>query len=441
MQGLKFFPFFFFTLFYTSQAKVLIIHNEDIPLGEKLSKEYISLHQLQDARELGIPLPLSEKITWNQFQKIVKLPLRRHLQQLKKIPKVVLTTYGIPLFVQRKDKLYSLDQLLSLIDWQGNIGNHPIENPYFHRLSEPKKGLPLLVARLDAPTPKLAQSLIKRWALAKQFGLYRRFLPHPQNKAEIQLLKKNALAVQRPNLYEITQIHEIQYLELYDNSQQYKRLQASKKSLPPGAIVIHHHQNKFQYQKFRSYQKSRSSKALYLGASTFLGSQQIDNVKSDLFDSEHFWMRLLHGESYIEAVYGSLLSLGGSFIFIGDPLSRPFHSNSFKAYEQLFNTKQLSEQNKSFHYHLSIAKDWWLLYQYNIDWQQGNLDLSIAKLNGAMLLRPNPSIFKELLLNFHYQLGQTSKFNIELNKWKSLKTNSYEKNLIKYYESLKSALP
>lgn len=79
--------------------ELLLITNRNMPQGRALAEHYAKVRNVPPGRILEIPLPVTEEVDYEQYERFIQPAVRKHLEEnnLKDQVKCLVTFYGVPL--------------------------------------------------------------------------------------------------------------------------------------------------------------------------------------------------------------------------------------------------------------------------------------------------------------------------------------------------------
>lgn len=414
-------------LFAKEDPSLLILYNKKVPSGKDLVYDYIDHYGLSVNAMYGIDLSTRESISMQDYKACFEQQLSKRLAEDK--PDVILTVYGMPLWVEDDERLRSLDQLLVLGEGVMNLDERLIFNPLLQNPESELASQLIRVCRLDGPSLKQAKVILDQWKQMHWTGCWRRFGLSGIDDKLPQLMKQRGFWVEEKPALNLMPLNELQFLDCHQGQVRELLEMHPKETLAPGAMLLRYHSSSFRDGDFRSLGESDASAACMLGVSFYAGAQKTLRPEEDLFDPLLFLLKFSNGASFAEAAYHAMPNLGGSLLLIGDPLAKPFASQSVERQSQYFERNQLKDPSAEELREFNLAKDWWLMREYFEMWNQGKIDLVLANLKMAIIKRRSP-LFFERLSHCYKQLGKQDEMKPWLGKWPKNHRSPWEKHVL-----------
>lgn len=377
--------------------EVVVVYNTKLPESKDVADHYAQRRAVPTNQVIGLDLPLTEAVTRKDFIELLQRPLLQRLEtaklaefssatnraswlrpaepsfrRLQNTPlRYVVLGYGVPVKILHDPKVVEVlatnmarelhrtdaavdSQLALLLDSEGPapwIGFVP--NPFFGATNasrmRPTNG-PLLVARLDGPTPAIARALVDKALEAETNGLWGRAyfdlrgLTNGPYLAGDQMMGLSALTAMRGGFEVVLDekpetfsagfpiSHAAIYMGWYDQHVSGPFLRA-KAELMPGAFAYHLYS--FSAQTLRTTNDMWTGALLALGAACTMGAVEEPYLSGtpDLYVFLTRWMGL--GFTFGEAAYASLGSVSWQITVVGDPLYCPFGQELKKLHAEL----------------------------------------------------------------------------------------------------------
>lgn len=352
-------------------ASVAVLYNTSDPDGERIARAYLSARAIPEANLVGLPMPVAEEITREQYETAIRTPLTAVFDQrrwwerakdpagniaaVKNRIRVLVTIRGVPLKIANQQaanpkpvplgvnpQLFNhheaaVDSELCILGVQGLSTDGPLRNQYFQSTKPiAAANLPflLLVGRIDAHSPDVCLRMIHDAAAAERTGLWGRAYVDVANKLPEgdkwleEIVDANAregipTVVDRnsetlPTNYPMTQA--AMYYGWYAANRDGALLNPGF-MFKQGAVAAHIHS--FSAVQLRNPQANWSAAILARGAAATVG-----NVYEPYLGPSHnlgiLHQRLLAGFSLVEAAYMAVPVVSWQSIVLGDPLYRPF---------------------------------------------------------------------------------------------------------------------
>lgn len=412
---------------------ICVLYNSNLPRGKIFAQAYATHYELDDSSLLGIAMPLEENISHAIYQSSIAGPLKLWMREKNYPtgqPDVILTVFGVPLFVDDGKRLRSVDRLISILNRKGPpLGEALAVNPFWRGKVQNKENYPVPVSRLDAPTSGDVVMMLNSWKNHSIVGAFKRYLPDKIPSERFHLLKNFGLVVQE-NKEPLPPAAEIQYIEATGEALQ--QMARRHLALAPGAVVVKDSPviSPMRDGPFRSKGKSASSAACLIRAGFYIGrSGETLKEYEDFFDRDAFLAAYLEGASFANAAQAGMAHVGGSILVIGDPLARPFHPMALEHFEKFFETPRPADDSPAVKAMVSDAAVWWFAREALLDWYNGKAHLSIGKLRGSARLRPTTGIYFELAGKLMIESGMDDRLPMLLDAWKHGKLEPYYQNV------------
>lgn len=407
--------------------EVLILFNSNVPTGKELALDYVKLYELTSDSILGIDVPTKETISKEEYLTCFRSQLEKRFEERR--PSVILTVYGIPLWVEEKSRLRSFDQLLVLGEGVEGLDERLILNPLLQSPIPPFASQLVMVSRLDGPSIKQAKLMFSQWKEHKNIGCWRRFAVSGNDKDLEQLILQKGLWLEKSPALNVLALSELQFLHTHQGRLKELREMHRNELLAPGAMMFRYHSTSFRDGDFRSMGSGDASAACLMGTSFFIGAQKTERPEEDLFDPMLFFLKYSQGQKFIEAVYNAMPNLGGSMLILGDPLAKPFSESSLAFQKEYFEKEQLEDPSELELTLYNQAKDWWLIRDYFKLWGKGYAKMVIASLKMAIQNRKS-SVFYEHLVRSYKQIGKKSEMDYVIAKWPESKRSDWDKSFL-----------
>lgn len=407
--------------------KLLILYNKKVPSGKDLVYDYLEHYQLSVNVMMGLDLSTRESISMQDYKTCFEEQLSGRFAESR--PEVILTVYGLPLWVEDGERVRSFDQMLVLGEGALELDERLILNPL---LQNPKSELAsrlIRVSRLDGPSLKQAKLILDQWKKMHFMGCWRRFGLSGIDDELPQLMKQRGFWVEEKPALNLMPLNELQFLDCHQGQLRELLELHPKEKLAPGAMMLRYHSSSFRDGDFRSLGESDASAACLLGASFYVGAQKTLRPEEDLFDPLLFLLNFSNGASFSQAAYQAMPNLAGSLLIIGDPLAKPFSSESLERQRQFFERNQMKNPSDEDLQEFNLAKDWWLMREYFEMWNQGKIEMVLANLKMAIIKRRSP-LFFERLSHCYKQLGKHEDMKPWLGKWPKNRRSPWEKHVL-----------
>lgn len=357
-----------------SPSSVAILYNSAVPESRELAEFYRMARGIPQENVIALDMPVTPVITRDQFEKQIRNPLRRHFDSkawwrlqadregtkgpaLNKI-RVLVTMRGVPLKIQPKpvpppkegtpplpppaDPIAgredaSVDSELAMFGVQEVPAAGALVNRFYKStksISDANLPFLILTARIDAPSNKTCERMIRDAEEAEKTGLWGRAYvdianKFPQGDQWLEtVVKSNREAgiptvVDRfndtlPKNYPMTDASL--YFGWYDWNVSGPFLNKDFR-FRKGAVAMHLHS--FSADQLTDPAKNWSGGLLEKGAAVTIG-----NVYEPYLHLTHDFgllqQRLLEGFTWVEACWISIPVTSWQAVVIGDPLYRPF---------------------------------------------------------------------------------------------------------------------
>jgi len=370
---------------------VVVVYNTDMPGSKEVADHYADKRQVSADRILGLKMTTREAMTRKEYQDQLETPLRQFLdrQQLLvfepdarstnsgavrvKVSKLryVVLCYGVPTRIAEEPSLVEPgeEKLIKALQRNGaavdsELALLPSTDP--HRMLagvtinhfygatngamfEPVNGI-LMVARLDGPTPQIAEGLVDKAMEAESFGLWGRayfdmrgLAAGDNYKIGDDWIRLAARAAKNYGFDTVVDDKPEMFSAGFPMSQiaLYAGWYTSEVSGPfaqpnvefmPGAFAYHLHS--YSAQTIRSTKDKWVGPLLADGATATMGCVDEPYLEGTP-NLAIFFTRFLAGFSFGEAAYASQSALSWQVIVVGDPLYRPFGKDPRLLHESL----------------------------------------------------------------------------------------------------------
>jgi hypothetical protein len=433
-----------FILFFVLSVNTLygvegfyVLTNSDVPFGKELAKRYCAIYDIDQKCILSVSMDKKEILDDKEY-----LLIKQKIQEILKGKKssTILTVYGVPLIIKKDDFYVSFDQKISEIKHPTGTGyKQKYANPYFYRVAEYKKPLPIFVSRLDAPNQQTVLQILFQWEQMNKTGAFKRYLV-PNSKKLKQVLDEASLFTQKES-YQRVPINEIQFMSIDDKSiVQLCGLKMGQK-MTPGALIFNISLGEKKYELMRQTKLSPLSAGLYLRPSFYISA--LTNLKKEgqHFDIVHFYERFTSGETFVQSAWGAMSTVCNTMIIIGDPLYSVFEEKKIKKFDQYFLKPNIESKNKIELFHYNNNLNWFTLRNILADWQKGDFNMALGKLEWACLKVKNNDLFFEKKCEYLYKLGKNKDLKKTLKDWVPLKSSRYYQLLkFKYNKHLETKI-
>jgi len=422
---------FLWTLSYTLpsliSAEILVLYNKKVPQGKDLALEYMALHHLEAEVLLGVDVSVRESLTMEDYLQFYKTQLAERVEAQR--PSIVLTVYGMPLWVEHGDRLRAFDQLLTMGEGAEHLDERLILNPLLQTPVSPFASQLIRVSRLDGPSFKQAKMMLTQWQRMDEMGCWRRYCLSGIDEEMEQLMLQRGLWLDRKPALNLVPLDEVQFLHAHQGK--IKELNELHKNqfLPPGAMLLRFHSSSFRDGDFRSLGDGDAASACMMGVSFYIGAQKTQQPQEDLFDPLLFFLKFSEGASFVDAAYLAMPNICGSLLVLGDPLAKPFAKESVEKQKAYFEKDQLEDPSDVELARFNQAKDWWLVRDYYQLWNEGRVEIVLASLKVATIRRRS-ELFYEQLIRSYRQLGRNDDVVELLTKWPVAKRSAWVKNVL-----------
>ncbi len=366
-------------------SRVVVLANTAAEGSSALAQHYAHARGIPGENIVGLPMPVAESITWQQFLREVYEPLQRALVERGWIdaeigerrdqtgrPRLAIQGHrvaylvvcrGVPLKIAHDPALFrplapmtdraefrttaaAVDSELSLIA----AGNYPIAgfvmNPFFQRERTPvvERYHVIKVSRLDGASDEDARGLVDAALKVEAEGLIGRAYvdlggPHKTGDAwlasTVRLLEEAGFAPQvdrAPKTFPTTARFDrpALYFGWYD-AQLSGPMTRRGFRFAPGAVALHIHS--FSARTLSSSTGGWTAPLVARGAAATVGN--VNEPYLDFTHHPHLLLKaLLRGDRWGDAVYYSLRGVSWQAIAIGDPLYRPFKVDFARQWER-----------------------------------------------------------------------------------------------------------
>lgn len=365
---------------------VVVVFNSKLAESKQVADYYALRRGVPTNQILGLPLPLGEAMTRQEFIQGLQKPLQNHLEKERlftyspatnrfpaetgqdKSFRVVTSArvryavlcYGVPLKISRDNDLIepgaeklppelrrneaAVDtQLACLLDWESALPwTGPIRSPYYGATNaarfHPTDGL-LMVTRLDGPSATIARGLVDKAIEAETNGLWGRAyfdlrgITNGGYALGDSFIGDSAAVAARAGFETIIDQRPETFPAGFPMSQiaVYFGWYDVKVSGPftrptvefmPGALAYH----LFSYsaQTLRTTNDGWAAVLLQKGATCTMG--MVDEPYLQFTPNVSIWLQAMveGGYSFGEAAYASQTALSWQTTILGDPLYRPF---------------------------------------------------------------------------------------------------------------------
>ncbi len=360
-----------------SGDSVVVIYNSLVPKSKEIAEHYAQKRHVPAEQLLGLELPNSETISRDQFTHDLQKPLLKWLEsnhllsfrlgsdgtnepphwrvEEAKIRYAVLC-YGVPLRILSDSEIHesvndlpaearnngaAVDSELTLLpmeDFKLRLSG-PLRNPFLAATNaasiNPVNGI-LLVARLDGPTPEIANQLVDKAIQAETDGLWGRAYIDirgvPDAKAGDDMFRNAAETIRRFGFETIVDerpetfsknfpMSQIAFYAGWYDGHVSGPFSAAKPEFMPGAVAYHLHS--FSAATLRSASTHWAGPFLAKGVTATMGCVDEPYVTWTP-DMGVFFDRFLRGFSFGEAAWAAAPVISWQTTVVGDPLYRPF---------------------------------------------------------------------------------------------------------------------
>ncbi|MGI8605211.1 MAG: TIGR03790 family protein [Verrucomicrobiales bacterium] len=186
--------------------ETVVLYNANTPESQRLAVVYAKARKIPEDHLIGVNTPPRETISRAEFQTTIESPLRETFSERKwwkiggsgtaktateTVPRLLVLMYGVPLRIAEEPVLQadgkppaaaqqnqaSVDSELTLLGlWERPFAGG-LNNPYFGKdrpFREVQLPIMFMVARVDAPTPKICERMIGDALAVEATGLWGR---------------------------------------------------------------------------------------------------------------------------------------------------------------------------------------------------------------------------------------------------------------------------
>jgi len=361
---------------------VAVLFNSKLPESEAVAEHYAKLRGVPEGHLIGLPLSDGHTISRREFTTKLEQPLAAELVKRKLLDgktasiRYLVLCWGVPIRVDKDDSLNeegrsqaaaplrrneaSVDSELAMLPQLGQLRKRYgiVTNPTFRQTDakqiSPANGL-LMVARLDGPSPELANRLVERAIDAETNGLWGRAyidlrgitvgqfkVGDDQFRKVVEIMRRSGFATVVDEKQETLPVgfpasHIAFYAGWYGINVEGVFAESTVEFMP-GAIAYHLHS--FNGSMIRDAHARWIGPFINKGVTATFGTVYEPYLELTP-DQPLFFSRLIQsGFTFGEAGYAATRALSWQTVFVGDPLYRPFG----KSPEQL---KSELEQKKS----------------------------------------------------------------------------------------------
>jgi len=361
---------------------VAVLFNSRLPESEAVAEHYAKLRGVPEGHLIGLPLSDGHTISRREFTTKLEQPLAAELVKRKLLDgktasiRYLVLCWGVPIRVDKDDSLNeegrsqaaaplrrneaSVDSELAMLPQLGQLRKRYgiVTNPTFRQTDakqiSPANGL-LMVARLDGPSPELANRLVERAIDAETNGLWGRAyidlrgitvgqfkVGDDQFRKVVEIMRRSGFATVVDEKQETLPVgfpasHIAFYAGWYGINVEGVFAESTVEFMP-GAIAYHLHS--FNGSMIRDAHARWIGPFINKGVTATFGTVYEPYLELTP-DQPLFFSRLIQsGFTFGEAGYAATRALSWQTVFVGDPLYRPFG----KSPEQL---KAELEQKKS----------------------------------------------------------------------------------------------
>jgi len=357
---------------------VVVLYNSNLPESRLLARHYAEARSLPRENIVGLPMPASEEISRQQYEKTIRDPLRRlfdkrewwkrgsagnaRIQPTSRKRSILVTVRGVPYKIARTPDTISPNQLnkrpfaanpkgddssvdseLSLLGVEGYPIAGQVRNPYFRQdesILEFDDPSFLVVGRLDGPSFRICRRLVKDAVSAERKGLWGMAYLDLARKGKgyelgDQWIENIASMNKQAGIPTVIDRHPDTFVTNYPMTEaalyfgwythhRNGPLHNEEFRFKPGAIAVHLH----SYSAFELRNPTRRwcGPLLASGATATVG-----NVYEPFLTLTHhfdiLYQRLLQGYTIGEAAHMAMPALSWQAVLLGDPLYRPFRSD------------------------------------------------------------------------------------------------------------------
>ena len=361
---------------------VAVLFNSKLPESEAVAEHYAKLRGVPAGHLIGLPLSDGHTISRREFTTKLEQPLAAELAKRKLLDgktasiRYLVLCWGVPIRVDKDDSLNeegrsqaatplrrneaSVDSELAMLPQLGQLRKRYgiVTNPAFRQTDakqiSPANGV-LMVARLDGPSPELANRLVERAIDAETNGLWGRAyidlrgitvgqfkVGDDQFRKVVEIMRRSGFATVVDKKQETLPVgfpasHIAFYAGWYGINVEGVFAESTVEFMP-GAIAYHLHS--FNGSMIRDAHARWIGPFINKGVTATFGTVYEPYLELTP-DQPLFFSRLIQsGFTFGEAGYAATRALSWQTVFVGDPLYRPFG----KAPEQL---KAELDQKKS----------------------------------------------------------------------------------------------
>lgn len=364
-------------------ARLLVVFNADDPDSAALARHYAGVRGIPPDRVVGLPCPQRETITRAEFNRFLRDPLLRLLEERQWMPRTPRPVHfpsgetlevrqangsqiwalalmrGIPLRIAPDDTVAAppdmaepmrvnaaaVDSELALLTFDTHPLSGPIPNPYYHE--ERSRGFNgfhadqlILVTRLDGPTAADARRLVddavatEALELAGRAYFDARGMRDPASGYTVgdEWIRAAAAAAGAAGLATALDDAEPLYAETepWEDVALYGGWYTGNLAGPfrrkdfrlaRGAVAYHIHS--FSAETLRSPDRGWTGPLVSRGAAASMGAVYEPYLRMTP-NAGVFFRGLLEGLTFAEAAYQSQSVLSWMVTMVGDPLYRPF---------------------------------------------------------------------------------------------------------------------
>jgi uncharacterized protein (TIGR03790 family) len=333
---------------------VVIVCNADEPESRPLAEYYAERRAIPTNHICVLRIRPAETITRKEFNDQIRQPLRQFLSALNTPISYIALIYGVPLRIQRDPTLIehtavtnappellrneaAVDSELTLVRKDGVPVTGPVGNPLYDQAAG-RVAVPLLVGRLDGPSPAAVRGMIDDALTAERRGLQGRAYFDARGfregafaegdnwiRAAWEMFQRAGFECEldeQPGVF--AQDYPMTDVAVYAGWYAHNATGVFTRpgfKFNPGAVACHIHSY--------SAESLRTSVAGWVGPFVAKGAAATTgNVYEPYLPLtphlDKFFSRLLDGATFLEAGYSSLPVLSWQTTFVGDPLYRPF---------------------------------------------------------------------------------------------------------------------
>lgn len=379
---------------------MVVYNSKVVPDSKLIAQHYAKLRQVPESQILGLALPEGENISRADYAEKLEKPLLAFLESKKLLQfqdelqagqgsapgkilrrpvaasiRYLVLCYGVPVRIlvdtnlaevisekqppelRRNEAAVDSELALLPLSQYSRKLTGPAPNPVLAVTNadaiHPTKGV-LMVARLDGPTPAIAQSLVDKAIQAEQNGFWGRAyfdargLKEGTYKVGDDWIRSAADTARRQGFETLLDEGPATFSAGFPLAQialyagWYERHACGPFALPkvefmPGAIAYHLHS--FSAAPFRSTTEAWVGPLLAKGATATLGCVYEPYLEMTP-DLSLFFSRMLVGRfTFGEAAYAAQRTLSWQTTVVGDPLYRPMPDDPQKLHERLTQAK------------------------------------------------------------------------------------------------------